>query len=111
MNRSYIRQDNKLAVAHFKKLGCKLVPGYNTSSWYEGDNLKVTMKCLCYYVYGHGFDTMSKTAFRNYLIKRGLRIKDQLANGKRLDLWGPTEVRIEQVPDLFEDICEVCGSL
>lgn len=55
MNKSYIRQDNKLAVAHFKKLGCRLVPGYNTSSWYEGDNLKV--------------------------------------------------------PDLFEDICEVCGSL
>lgn len=88
MNTSYIRQDNNLAIAHFKALGCVLTAGTHKGVFrcydYDSDNfIRMTTTTDCYYVYGNGFDTMTKSAFRRYLKRYGLRVEDQVRAG----LW------------------------
>lgn len=85
MNAIYIRQDNDLAIAHFRSLGCTLTKGVHKGvfrypdSNYEFDIL-MPIDCECYYVSGNGFENMTKSAFTRYLKRHGLRLLDQIRN-------------------------------
>lgn len=83
MNAIYIRQDNNLAIAHFRALGCTLTKGIYKGIWRmptEDDEEVVPTECMCYYVSGNGFENMTKSAFTRYLKRHNLRIADQIRN-------------------------------
>ena len=85
MTAIYIRQDNDLAIAHFRTLGCTLTKGVHKGVWRQPDSnygfdVLTPSNCVCYYVSGNGFENMTKSAFHRYLKRHGLRVVDQIRN-------------------------------
>lgn len=80
-NTNYIDANNKKAYDHFKALGCTFVR--KIKDWqftyydYDGYICHDQHSTVAYYVYGNGFENMSKTGFSKYLKRNKLRLRDQ----------------------------------